>query len=197
MEWLSISPKRPYTEISVRVLKSSISCLRNGLLLPRLIERCRCRPRFCSTPENGCTVSPLPSTAILPASTPVFSNAAATLAARSFESFRLKAFDPVVASAQPMISTFASELAFRNSANAVIFSCSEVRICAEPMLNKIFLRRAAGFSVLFISGVCTGAGQVPARQVLPFLRAQLSEPALRVRRRLPDAISCSSCRSGK
>ena len=96
-----------------------------------------------------------------------------------------------------MISIFASELAFRNSANAVIFSCSEVRICADPMLNKIFFTQSRRLlCALFVSGVCTGAGRVPCTAGSSFLRTQLSEPALRVRRRLPDAISCSSCRSG-
>ena len=55
--------------------------------------------RFCSTPGKGWTVSPLPSAAMRSAAMPACSNAAATPAARCRESFRLRACEPVAASA--------------------------------------------------------------------------------------------------
>lgn len=55
--------------------------------------------RFCSTPGKGWTVSPLPSAEMRSAEMPACSNAAATPAARCRESFRLRACEPVAASA--------------------------------------------------------------------------------------------------
>ena len=55
--------------------------------------------RFCSTPGKGWTVSPLPSAEMRSAAMPACSNAAATPAARCRESFRLRACEPVAASA--------------------------------------------------------------------------------------------------
>ena len=55
--------------------------------------------RFCSTPGKGWTVSPLPSAEMRSAAMPACSNAAATPAARCCESFRLRACEPVAASA--------------------------------------------------------------------------------------------------
>lgn len=158
MGQLSISPKKSCAEISVRILKSSISCLRNGLCFPDLSSDAH--PVLFDFRERlyGIVLAFDSDSAGINARFLQHSRNACHPQFREFQVEGLRSRSSVGIADD---STFASKLAFRNSANAVIFSCSEVRICAEPMLNKIFLRRAAGFSVLFVSGVCIGAGRVP------------------------------------
>lgn len=158
MEWLSISPKIPCAEISVRIFKSSISCLRNGLCFPDLSSDADLvlfdfGERLC-----GIALAFDSDSAGINARFLQHSRNACRPQFREFQVEGLRSRSSVGIADD---STFASKLAFRNSANSATFSCSEVRICAEPMLNKIFLRRVASFSMLFVSGVCTGAGRVP------------------------------------